>query len=99
MLAYKLFRVLKDGSITSLFINKKEKLPTGKWIEAENHPTKGHKVRQGWHCLVKQEAPHLSMKNRKWFKVEIGGEYEIFDRPKSQGGKWILAKKIKILAG
>lgn len=97
MLAYKLFRVRKDGSLGSLFINKKEKLPVGKWIEAENHPTIGYKNRPGWHCLIKPEAPHLSMKNRKWYKVEIGPDYITFDRPKCQGVKCILANRIKIV--
>tara|TARA_Y100000310_G_scaffold186813_1_gene186937 strand:- start:430 stop:642 length:213 start_codon:yes stop_codon:yes gene_type:complete len=43
MFGYKLFRVRKDGTLGSLFINKKERLPIGKWIKAESYPTKGYK--------------------------------------------------------
>ncbi|MDA3780693.1 MAG: hypothetical protein PF487_10815 [Bacteroidales bacterium] len=38
-IAYKLFRQLKSGEITSLFINKKRKLPTMEWMDSENIPT------------------------------------------------------------
>lgn len=96
MVAYKLFRVLKSGEITSLFINKKVRLQYDVWLDAEEHPTKGFKFRPYWHCTEKPIAPHLSEKGRIWLKVEIE-EYEIFDRPENQGGKWFLAKKIKIL--
>jgi hypothetical protein len=96
MVAYKLFRVLKDGSISSLFINKKRRLPLGIWLEAESFPTKGFAIRPYWHCTNSPEAPHLSMKNRGWFKVEME-DFEELSRPKSQGGLWYLAKKIKII--
>ena len=96
MIAYKLFRVLKDGSISSLFINKKRRLPLNVWLEAESFPTKGFAVRPYWHCTNHPAAPHLSMKGRAWFKVEID-DFEEFNRPKSQGGLWYLAKKIKII--
>jgi hypothetical protein len=96
MIAYKLFRKLKSGDITSLFINKKERLPINKWMKAECFPTKGFAVRPYWHCTEKPEAPHLSEKNRVWKKVEMNGIKE-FQRPKAQGGKWFLAEEIKIL--
>lgn len=35
MIAYKLCRVLKNGEITSLFINKKKRLPIGEWFESK----------------------------------------------------------------
>jgi len=57
MIVYKLFRKLKSGEITSLFINKKD---------------------------------------RVWLKVEIQ-DYVEMNRPTSQGGKWYLANKIRIL--
>lgn len=95
MIAYKLFRELKSGDITSLFINKSKKLEKGIWMEAECFPTKGYKVRPFWHCTSKPIAPHLSEKNRVWLKVEME-EYTEFKRPKSQGGKWYLAQRIKI---
>lgn len=96
MICYKLFRQLKDNSITSLFINKSEKLELNKWLKAKSYPTKGYKFRPYWHCMEKPEAPHLTMKNRVWKKVEIK-DYKEFNRPKSQGGKWYLANYIKII--
>jgi len=96
MTAYKLFRKRKDGSIGSLFINKTQKLPYDTWLNAECHPTKGFKIRPYWHCTSKPVAPHLSINNRIWLKVEID-EYIEFKRPVKQGGLWFLAKKIKIL--
>jgi len=96
MIAYKLFRELKDGNITPLFINKKLRLPFNEWMPAEEHRTKGFAFRPGWHCTHKAEAPHLSSKGRIWCKVEIE-DYEIMERPKHQGGTWYLAKKMRIL--
>lgn len=96
MIAYKLFRVLKNGSITSLFINKKERLKINEWLNAKEYPTKGYVFRPQFHCTSKPYAPHLSMKNRKWFKIEMK-EYTEIRRPKSQGGLWYLANKIKII--
>ena len=96
MVAYKLFRVYKDGSISSLFINKKRRLPLNVWLEAESFPTKGFAIRPYWHCTSNPEAPHLSVKCRAWFIVEME-DFEEFTRPKSQGGLWYLAKKIKII--
>ena len=96
MVAYKLFRLKKNGAITSLYINKTRELPINTWLEAEEIPTKGYSIRKGWHCLSEPIAPHLSTKGRIWMKVEIEDYYE-FNRPKSQGGKWFIANKIKIL--
>ena len=99
--AYKLFRELKSGEITSLFINKKRKLPYNEWMESNNYPTKGFAVREGWHCTIEPNAPHLKMKlktgeTRVWKKVMIE-DFTEFKRPKSQGGMWFLAKRMKIL--
>jgi hypothetical protein len=96
MIAYKLFRIRKDNTIGSLFINKKEKLPINKWLEAKSYPTKGFTLRPYWHCTLNPIAPHLTMKDRKWFKVEINNYIEM-KRPLQQGGSWLLCKKIKIL--
>jgi hypothetical protein len=97
MIAYKLFRKLKNGDIKSLFINKKHALPISTWLDAEDCPTKGYAHRPGWHCTQKPEAPHLSTKNRIWLKVEIEDYIEI-NRPEAQGGLWYLAQKMKILS-
>jgi hypothetical protein len=96
MIAYKLVRLMADGSYAPLFINKTQRLPVGHWLEAGDHPTKGFAHRPGWHCTLKPDAPHLSNKGRVWLEVEIAG-YTIHQRPESQGGKWALANRMKIL--
>lgn len=100
-IAYKLFRQLKSGEITSLFINKTRKLPVGEWMNSEFYPTTGFAERPGWHCTAEPNAPHLKMvlKNgevRVWKKVLIE-DYTEFKRPENQGGLWFLAKRMKIL--
>lgn len=96
MIAYKLFRLLKNGEIAPLFINKTLRLKTNKWYKAETIPTKGFAVRKGFHVTAKPEAPHLSKKNRIWKKVEIEDYIELV-RPESQGGIWYLANKMRVL--
>jgi hypothetical protein len=96
MIAYKLFNVRKDGSIGSLFINRKARLPIGKWIGAESHETKGYKYRPYFHCLAYWNAPHLSHKNRQWWMVEIH-DYQVMQRPERLGGIWLLANRMKII--
>lgn len=95
MKAYKLIRKMKDGSLSPLFINKKSRIPIGTWMDAELNPTKGFAVRKGWHCTLKPEAPHLSDKGRVWVEVEVD-DFEFFERPKSQGGTWVLAQRMII---
>jgi hypothetical protein len=99
--AYKLVRLKKDGSLGSLFIDRKAILPYGIWIEAEEIPTKGFSVRKGWHCTDKPYAPHLKEElfngeKRVWVEVEME-DYTPLIRPESQGGLWYLANRIKIL--
>lgn len=96
MIAYKLVRKMKDGSLSSLFINKRGRLPLGIWLQAESHPTKGFAYRKGWHCTLQPVAPHLSTKDRVWVEVEIR-DTEFYDRPESQGGTWVLAQQMKVL--
>lgn len=97
MIAWKLFRQMKDGSIAPLFINKRLRLTPGVWYGAECHPTKGFKVRPGWHVCGSPNAPHLSMKGRVWRRVEIDNfTYE--ERPMSQGGIWFVAMRMRVLA-
>lgn len=96
MRAYKLFRRLKNGEITSLFINKKRRLPLNEWLEAESFPTKGFAVRPYWHCTKNQTAPHLSSKGRVWAVVDMKN-YKKMERPEHQGGTWYLAGDIKII--
>jgi hypothetical protein len=95
VIAYKLVRLRKDGSIGSLFINRRRRLRRGVWMEAEDHKTRGYAHRPGWHVLAERSAPHLSKKDRVWVEVEIRNWTE-FERPESQGGLWYLAQEMKI---
>jgi len=87
---------MKDGSLASLFINKKKRIPLNTWLTAEEHKTKGFAVRKGWHCTLKPIAPHLSMRGRVWVEVEVE-VVEYIERPINQGGTWVLAQRMKIL--
>lgn len=93
---YKLFRMRKDGTLGPLFINRTLRVPVGEWLEAEDHPTKGYAHRPGWHAAPTKHAPHLSEKGRVWCKVLLEGVRE-YPRPKSQGGTWLLANRLKVL--
>lgn len=96
MIAYKLMRKMRCGSLSPLFINKKSRLPLNEWLDAESHPTKGFSFRKGWHCTLTPNAPHLNDKDRVWVEVEVN-DYEYYNRPESQGGTWVLAQKMKII--
>ena len=101
-MAYKLFRELKSGEITSLFINKSRRLPFDEILDAECFPTKGFAERAFWHCTDQPHATHLKMElksgeKRVWRKV-LMHDYEEFQRPDNQGGMWYLAKRIIILS-
>jgi len=95
-IVYKLFRERKDGTLGSIFINRKAKLTKNKWIKSKKHPTEGFKVRNGWHTVKSPVAPHLSERDRHWYKVKIRN-FESLQKPKYQGGMWYLAKEMKIL--
>ena len=95
MNGYKLLRLRKNGTLGSLFINRRAVLPLGIWLPAEEYPTKGYKFRPFWHCLSAPKAPHLTEKGRVWCKVEMQ-EVTKMHRPESQGGAWYLAKQILI---
>lgn len=96
MLAYKLLRERKNGTLGPLFINRRQVIPVGGWLLAEPHRTKGFAFRPGWHCCKFPEAPHLSKKGRVWYLVEID-DYQVVERPASQGGTWFLARKMKLV--
>ena len=96
MRAYKLFRCRKNGTLGSLFINRKAVLPLGVWMLAEDCETPKFKHRPGWHCTAKPEAPHLSPAGRRWFEVEIS-DFKTLEKPPAQGGTWLIANRLKIL--
>jgi hypothetical protein len=94
--AYKLFRVRSDGSLGSLFIKAKDKIPVGEWLDAEDNPTAGFAQRKGWHAVPQPIAPHLSPKGRAWYVVKLR-DAKLHARPKTQGGNWYLANQMKVI--
>lgn len=96
MIAYKLFRQRKDGSIGPLFINRRQRITMDEWMQAEAHRTKGYAFRPGWHACLQPVAPHLSKRDRVWAKCEIE-DYEFYKRPESQGGIWVLAQRLMVV--
>jgi len=97
MIAYKLIVKRVDGTLGPLFINRRQRIPLGIWLQAEDHKTKGYAHRPGWHTTSEPIAPHLKlMDNRVWVKVEIEDYIEL-KRPESQSGLWYLANKMKVI--
>lgn len=96
MLAYKLFRIRKDGTLDEQRTNRRQRIPLGKPLVAESHRTKGYKYRPGWHVVDTPNAPHLSTVGRKWYVVNISG-WTKHVRPASQGGLWYTAKTMTVL--
>lgn len=101
MKAYKLVRKAKDGRLYPLFIDKARPYVIGEPRVAEYVPTKGFAPRYGFHCCFIPLAPHLktelaSGQKRVWIECEVE-DFETYDRPESQGGKWILANKLIVL--
>jgi len=94
--AHKLFTVRADGTLGSLFINRRARLPIGEWMQAESIPTKGFALRPGWHATAEPDAPHLSTQGREWRRVLIDGCVPHV-RPESQGGLWYTAERCFIL--
>jgi len=102
-LAYKLFRLRKDGTLGSLFVNREAVLPVGVWLDAsDSHPHPGLAHRPGWHCCGEMRAPHIKLRlkngeQRVWARVIMTPGARPDKRPASQGGLWWLATRIKIL--
>lgn len=96
MMAYKLFKQRKDGSLGSLFVDASRKLPVGEWMPAVNHKPRRLAERPGWHCLKRPVAPHLSERGRTWALVEVD-DFKSMVRPESQGGEWVLANRMRII--
>jgi hypothetical protein len=94
---FKLFRLRADGSLGPLFINAALRVPEGRWLTAEAHRTPGFAYRPGWHACYRPEAPHLSTRGRVWCEVELRGAKRYY-RPESQGGAWVLASKLRVVA-
>ena len=95
MRAYKLLRMRRDLTLGPLFINCRQVIPIGQWLQAECHPTKGYAVRPGWHCTARMSAPHLSKHGRAWCECEVEDAVPHV-RPRSQGGVWYIAQRMRI---
>lgn len=112
ILAWKLFRQYEDGTISSLYSNKKLKYEEGKWYEAESHPDKtkgGRKYRPMFHATASNRLPHLekskkepivprgNQKGRVYLQVELDGA-GIRRVSEAQGGDWYIGKRMKVLS-
>ena len=88
---------LADSAVWTLHYGSEENRKTvAAELSSEDHPTKGYAHRPGWHCGRTPLAPHLSLKGRTWFEVEIEDFYRS-PRPKHQGGEWLIAKRMKVI--
>lgn len=59
-IGFKLFEMNSSGQLFPLFIGKNKETSIGKWIPAENLPTKNFSERPGWHCSMDTpDAPWL----------------------------------------
>lgn len=107
---YKKVRLLKNGNIYPLFIDKRRPFIIGEWMHCEYHPTFGFKERSFvdengnkigcWHCTFSPNAPHInddlkSGEHRVWLECKAKGMTKRYDRPESQGGTWALYEWIK----
>lgn len=71
-IVYKKVRLMKDGSLRPLFIDKRSEFRIGEWTRAGFHPTNGFAPRSlgtdentgkqigAFHCCFKPLAPHLA---------------------------------------
>lgn len=93
--AYKLFRLRKDGTLGSLFIDPRVRVPIGRWVKAKSVRTQGFAFRPGWHACAEPNAPHLSKKGRVWCRVTLKGT-KVHQRPPHQGGLWYTAQWLRV---
>ena len=94
--AYKLVRLRKDGTLGPLFINRKARLPVGKWLKAKAVRSRWLTFRPGWHACQSPSAPHMVMTGRVWCKVLLRKARQE-QRPPGQGGMWYVAKEMKVV--
>lgn len=96
MTGWKLFRVRKDGTLGSLFIDRQRPLAVGQWMRAKRVRTNGYAYRPGWHVLLKRSAPHLSTRGRVWRRVTARHILGVHERPRAQGGTWVTCRDLRI---
>ena len=101
--AYKLFRKMKDGSYSPLFIGKRERYALGETLECNyNYDVSGFKKRFGWHGAYLPSADHLNLElktgeKRVWLEVNIHGWVADYKRPKAQGGLWFTCEYLELV--
>lgn len=78
-IGYKLFEMDANGNLFPLFIDKNTPVPTGRWIKAEFHPTKGFAARGGWH--IGADVP-----DAPWLKSYDGTDVGYY-KPRWKHGK------------
>lgn len=102
---YKLFRLRKDGTLGTLFVDRSLVIPVDEWMPAKDlsvmAQSLGLKARPGWHATLTPYAPHLKLnlasgEKRVWVNVALR-DTTLYDKPESQGGTWVLANELKVL--
>lgn len=101
MRAYKLMAVRRDGTLGPLFINRRQVIPIGEWLPAEDHPTVGFARRPGWHCTPTTDT-HLAPsakghKRRVWAEVEIGEHTTHEYTCRGKVTPWLLANAMRVI--
>lgn len=100
MIAYKLVRKTRTGSLHPLFINRNMTYEIGQTCIAENHKKAGFSERPGFHCVPLPTAPHLKMnlssgEKRVWVRVSVNG-YEMHNNVVHKDSLWILANEMTV---
>lgn len=96
---YKLFES-KDGILYPLFIDKREPVPIGIWMEAKAIPTKGFAPRPGWHIGEIPDAPWLKCREgyyksrfargqRVWCEVEYSTDVDWNELARQSQKGWL----------
>lgn len=107
MTGYKLFRKLKDGTLHALYINSKDVIPVGTWLNAECGERKENgKVksslgdlayRPGWH--LNDDAPHVEhiytkfyTENGEFIEENTGRRFDKIHKSDSAEYVWCLVE-------
>lgn len=101
-IAWKIFRLRRDGSLGPLFVERDRIIPIGEWLDATlDIIPKGLSTRPGWHC-ASTVPPHIKLGRlasgevRVLARVEIR-DFELHYRPEAQGGLWFTSRWLKVL--
>ena len=96
MIAYKVLRRRKSGTLGSLYINKGAVLPVGEWLDAELHVTKGYQPQIGWTAYC-NAVPPISMKGRELWEVDLGGNAKTEWSSYTASWMFVVSPRMKIL--